>query len=350
MSHLDILIPFSLPSAALGPDLLRSMQTPALALLLGRSQPHQHHIQDAFARALPHESWLADAFDVPMDAASSSSPPIVLHAMRGLGVGTTQGSWFVLNPVHLHIARDHLVMTDQRRLDLAPADSRELFAIAESVFAEHDKQLVYGDATHWFLRADSWRDLQTATPDVTCGHNIDIWMPRGSSERDWRKAHNEIQMHWHASTINQQRTEHSQLPVNALWLWGGTTAPVRPLKSCYGAGFNLPGWINEVGALEWDSQDNASAEEVIMAGDAHSLLQLDDLMAPAIADDMSEWLLRMHALEQAWFAPLLQALQQGTLERCRLILTHGTVTTVVPVTRNGLRRFWKKPSLQGLLE
>ncbi len=350
MSHLDILVPFSLPPPAMGPDLLRSMLTPALALLLGRSATHQHRIQDAFARALPHESWLADAFDIPMDATRSSSPPIALHAMRRFGEAAAQGNWFLLNPVHLHIARDHLVMTDQRHLDLSHVDSRELFAIAASVFAEFDKQLVYGDATHWFIRADSWRDLQTATPDATCGHNIDIWMPRGSSERDWRKAHNEIQMHWHASPVNQQRAERGQLPVNALWLWAGTTAPARPLKSRYTAGFNLPGWINEVGALEWDAQVDARATEVIAAGAEYGLLQLDDLLAAALADDMAEWLLRMHALEQAWFAPLLQALQRGALDQCRLILTHGTVITTVSVTRNGLRRFWKKPSLQGLLE
>ena len=334
----------------MGPDLLRAMQTPSLAMLLGRSQPALRTMHDAFARALPHESWLAGAIGLPLDPVASSSPPIALQKMRQFGMSPEPGVWFLLNPVHIHIARDHLVLTDSRRLDLSDSEARSLFALAEPIFAEFGKPLVYGDAGTWFLQADNWHDLQTSTPDATCGHNVDIWMPKGAAERDWRKVQNEVQMQWHASDVNRGRQMIGKNPVNSLWLWAGTSAALLPQQSRYTDSFNLSGWMADFGKLANRHDHAATAEEVIAARCESGLLLLDSLLEPALGEDMSEWLDRINALEQSWFGPILQAMQTGALDQCRLILTNGTVLNEVPVTRHSLRRFWKKPSLQGLLE
>src|SRR5690606_12665127 len=110
------------------------------------------------------------------------------------------------------------------QLQLAEDEAQALFESALSVCEESGKSLLYGDAHTWFLRADDWQDLHTSTPDAACGHNIDIWMPKGQNERDWRRLQNEIQMHWHAHAINEQRAERGLKPVNSVWLWGGTAA------------------------------------------------------------------------------------------------------------------------------
>ncbi|MFT5962715.1 MAG: hypothetical protein ACI8WM_003062, partial [Burkholderiaceae bacterium] len=346
MSHLDILLPFALPPIAMGPDLLRAMQAPSLAVLLARSKPTSVQTHDAFAHALPHESWLATAFGLSPVSTIDNSPPLALQAMHRRGFAPESGIWFVLNPVHIHIARDHLVLTDPRRLALADADSRTLFALAAPLFEEGGQQLVYGDAANWFLRADHWSDLQTATLDAACGHNIDIWMPKGPTERDWRKVQNEIQMHWHDCAVNQSREDSGLDPVNSLWLWGATSAePSAPL-SRYTDVFNLADWRGE--AVR--HSDDAAIADVLVAKPAHGLLLLDMLIEPALGEDLSEWLLRMNSLEALWFAPVLQALKDGVLDSCRLILTHGSLVTEQLVTRTTLRKFWLKPSLKGLLQ
>lgn len=352
MRHLDILLPFALPATAMGPDLLRAMATPSLALLLARSQRTEHRLYDPFARALPHESWLAHAFGLRLDPKASSSPPVALQSLQRFGQVAEQGFWFVLNPVHIHIARDHLVLTDSRRLELSENEARELFALAAPVCGEYDKQLVYGDATTWFVRADGWRDLLTSTPDATCGHNIDIWMPKGPAEREWRRLQNEIQMLWHADSVNAHRTMNGQPVLNSLWLWGGadmSAAPMRSQAAAYDVSFNLSGWMAGLATLARRQVDAANAAEVFAARPESSLLLIDDLIEPALGGDMGEWLLRMNALEANWFAPLLEALRSGSLERCRLILTSGTMLSEVTLTRTALRKFWKKPSLAGLL-
>lgn len=349
MRHLDILIPFALPATAMGADLLRVMETPSLAVLLGRMRRSEHRLYDPFARALPHETWLARAFDLPFDPKVGSSPPLALQTMRQFGNPPERGVWFLVNPVHIHIARDHLVLTDRRNLELSDTESRALFTIAEPVFAENGKHLLYGDAGTWFLQADGWRDLTTSTPDATCGHNIDIWMPKGPQEREWRKLQNEVQMQWHASDINQAREMIGKQPINSLWLWAGTVAPLLPQPSGYNISFNLSGWMEDFGKLADRHDRSAGAADVFASHPGRGLLLLDALIQAALAGDMAEWLLRMNALERQWFAPLLQALRDGQLQSCRLILTHGTVVTEVSVDRNSLRRFWKKPTLSGLL-
>ncbi len=79
------------------------------------------------------------------------------------------------------------------------------------------------------------------------------------------------------------------------------------------------------------------------------LLRLDDLSEAALAQDWAGWLDIMHALEQAWFAPLLQALQAGQLQHITLIVGHHAQLREFTVSRHALRKFWVKPSLARLL-
>ena len=360
MSHIEILVPFALPPAELAVDLLRELGLPALAMLLARarrlptsadnSRDPDADTHDGFARSLPHEAWLAHRFGMATALPTCGSPPLAAARMRMLGMHPEPGYWFMLQPVHYHIARDHLVLTDLRQLALTDADARALFAAAVPAFDEAGLTLCYGTADCWFVRADRHRDLQTATPDATCGRNIDIWMPKGPAEREWRKLQNEIQMQWHASDVNQDREIAGKKPVNSLWLWGAATAPLAVQKSGYTDTFNLIDWMPDGGKNAGRRDRSATAADVLTAPSKRALLLVDTLVEPALGADMSEWLLRMNALEQCWFEPVLQALKTGALDQCRLILTNGTAIADVPISRSSLRKFWKKPSLSDLLE
>ena len=327
-------------------DLLRAMQTPSLAMLLTRTTSNRSTSFDAFARALPHESWFAEGAGMQDDRAC---PRPASDALRHFGLSSEDGHWFVINPVHLHIARDHLVLTDPRRIGLDESASRALFAAIEPLCRDSGHAICYGDANNWFLRADQWRDLQTATPDASCGHNIDIWMPTGSTAVDWRKLQNEIQMHWHDHPVNQQRAESGLLPVNSVWLWGGATAATAVRTPAFSAVFNLTGWMRTVSErIAENSHTDTAAAELISNPAARKLLLLDQLLEPSLGEDLGEWLHRIQTLEQEWFSPLLQGLKAGALTSCTLILTNGTARKELTVTRHSLRKFWHRPGLTAL--
>ncbi|MFC5475335.1 hypothetical protein [Paraherbaspirillum soli] len=358
MIHIDILLPFGLPPPELARDVLRDLKVPALATLLARSNCKRQTF-DEFARALPHEAWLASQAGLPASAPSDSehqsSPPIAVAAMRALGLSVDQGIWFMLHPAHIHVARDHLVLTDLRQVNLTDADARQLFDVAIPLFEEAGRSLVYGNANTWFMRADDWHDLRTSTPDATCGHNIDIWMPQGEGERAWRKLQNEVQMAWFTHPLNQQREARGLQSVNSLWLWGGSAAAPLPstgqatYREVFSPAGMSSGWLAAFGQFAATAVADCRAGDIVSAAPQHGLLILDQLIQPALTAEWSSWLQQLRTLESDWFAPLLQALQSGKLDRLSLVFTDNTRITASTASRLSLKKFWVKPALTGLL-
>ena len=345
MNHLDILLPFSLPPTEISADLLRELKTPALAQLLSRAKSgRQDSVRETFEgfhRALPHEIWLARTFGVE----GESSPRIAPGLMQSLGLQADEGTWFVLQPVHIHIARDHLVLTDPRQLPMSEEEARALYAVARDLFGEIGKTLLYGNTTSWFVRADEWSQLQTSTPDAAGGHNIDIWMPAGPGERDWRKIQNEVQMHWFNHPINAAREVQGVKPVNSIWLWGGSDAIV-PSQASYTNAFNFEGWAKAFTAPHYSRADSAAA--ALAKAPQHGLVYLDMLLEPALSNDWGRWLDSMQDLEAKWFAPLLDEVKAGKLSGLTLIASSDVHLRRFAVNRLSLRKFWITSSLAPL--
>ncbi|OGB24352.1 MAG: hypothetical protein A3I66_16415 [Burkholderiales bacterium RIFCSPLOWO2_02_FULL_57_36] len=348
MSHLDILLPFGLPPAEIAGDVLRELKTPALASLVARTNAHRREEFDALSRALPHETWLARQFGLEESMRKRGSPPVAAAILRAYGLTADAGSWFLLHPVHLQLARDHVLLIDQRQLSLSEQESRALFDAAKPLFDEIGKPLLYGDARTWFVRADNWDDLCTATADAAAGRNIAMWLPQGSAERDWRKLQNEIQMHWHTHPVNEKREHRGEKPVNSVWLWGGAAATADTPPVRYSELFNLPGWTNALGRSSSAPVKNGTASDIIAAAPKHGLTVLDQLIEPALAGEWSEWIDRLHALESAWLAPIADALKTGKISQVSLVMTHGTDLAEFITGRYSSKKFWVKPSLSRL--
>ncbi len=321
MHDATLLLPFALPPAEHAKDLLAALDAPALAWLLARARPGRRMDYAPFAAALPHEILLAAS-----DA--DNSPPVAAAFMQKLGLAPADGYWFVLQPTHFHVARDHLVLTDPRQLELDNAQARTLFDAMQPLFAELGHEVRYGTPRHWFLRADAWPGLRTCTPDAAAGHNVDVWLPRGSGERDWRRLHNEVQMLWHMHALNEQREARGERRVNALWLWGGA-ATGTPAPHDY---------LQQLAGLAAD-------------GAAPTPLRIDDTLAgSALAGDWGGWLAAMQEIERRHAAPLLAALRSGATRQVTLQLTDAQRLREWHLGRAGMRKFWRTPSLARLAD
>jgi hypothetical protein len=348
MKNIDLLLPFGLPHNEMAIDLLRELKTPTLATLVAHATARPRRTFADFARALPHEGWLATQLGLTRDPAVDGNLPVAIAAMRSFGLQADAGFWFMLQPVHIHVTRDHLVLTDLRQLALSEEESRVLFDVAKKVFEEAGKKILYGDARTWFVRADDWAELTTATPDAACGHNADIWMPKGTGERMWRKLQNEVQMEWHFHSINEKREAAGINPVNSVWLWGGAPATMQSAPLAYTHLVKPSLSLSALDRLIPQQIEANSAADLIATNSAAALMIFDQLVEHAFSQDWLEWLNRMHALDQNWLAPLLEGLKSGKVTQIRLILTHTTGLSEFIVSRNSLRKFWVKPSLARL--
>lgn len=324
MNHLELIIPFGIPPASLAKDLLKEMHTPGLARLIACAGSARTQTTDDFSRALSYEYWLAGQFP-PADKANS--PAIAWNRMQAYGLRPEAGNWYVLQPVHIHIARDHLVLTDQRQLNISETESRPLFEMAKASCEEMGLRLLFGDVQTWFLRADEWAGLLTATVDAACGHNIDIWMPKGEFERPWRKLQNEIQMQWFTHDINAQREMRGAKVINSVWISGGAQ--------------NLDPALKQV------STSNNYAQHLSQSQGQVPVL-LNNLCEAAINNDWALWLDNMHELDKNWFSPLVAGLRNKQITSLKLNFSDAHKIASFDLTPWSLRKFWVKPSLHHL--
>ena len=343
MSHTTFVLPFSLPPKELATDLARHLKAPALASLLSRSASEQLTPGPGSVRRLPHELWLSRALGLDGQA------PAFAHAvMRGYGFDPADGYWLIVNPAHIEIARSHLLLNDVRHLALSEAHSRALFETARPYFEESGLTLAYGDAATWFLRADDWRELDTASPDAAAGLDISFFMPSGPAAIRFRKLQNEIQMLWHEHPANEEREAVGQLPVNAFWPWAAALGTVPTglspaFKTLHSD--SAPPWMD---ALAKSCGGGKAIPGT--AFDTDCTIYCDHLSAAAIANDWSAWIGAMEVLEREWFAPALAALQAGRLKRISLVLGNRELLFDTTTTRLAQRKFWHRPTIDKLFK
>ena len=339
MTQISLVLPFALPPPELATDLVRALQTPSLAFLTSRTSARQNLPVDDALRALPHEAWLSRTlgFDTQGRAVFAAA------AMRAFGLVPGEGTWFLIHPAHIEIARSHLLMNDLRRTQLSDADARALFATASPYFEEAGKTLLYGAPHTWFMRADDWSDLDTATPDAAIGQNLTDWLPKGPSARAFRQLQNEVQMLWFEHPVNVAREAQGLTAINSFWPWGAGQNNARsnalPLAT-----MDAQPWLAAL------AQHPAANPATLFKGDAgDTVLVCDSLTGPAIRTDWASWLQQMQQLEQKVFAPALAALNEGRIKRLHLILSHRNAQLQLTTTKLAQHAFWRRPGLTRLL-
>jgi len=366
MTHLTLIVPFSVPPGA-GNDatddvvpgaLLRQLELPALGKLLTRATPGARETHDdPFLRSLPQERWLAgraglDTRRVPtapfmrladLRQRATDGPPAT--ALAEEGAQEDQG-WACLQPVHIHAARDHLVLMHPDQVDIRPDESAALRAAIDGLLRESGIALDAPHPARWYAAEDTFGELESTTPVRATGRNIDIWLQAGARARDWRRLQNEIQMTWHDHPVNQAREAEGRLPVNSVWLHGGgklslvnRLADVVLTDDPFLAGLALAG----------DSLLDprpARFEDIATAG-GHVMAMLDSATEAHIAQDWGLWLERMHTLDADWFAPVLAALADGRVMGVTLVLGGENHFAEFTVRRADLRKFWRGLGARG---
>ena len=344
MTEITLVLPFALPPPELAPDLIRALQAPSLAALLSRTATHSVSAASPDARALPHELWLGQALGL----SDGRTGAFAAAVMRGFGLDPGEGTWFLVHPAHIAIARSHLMMHDLRRLGLLESHARALFETAKPLFDEAGNTLLYGDAHTWFMRADGWADLETASPDAATGMNLTDWLPSGARAIDYRKLHNEVQMLWHQHPANVEREARGFAAINAFWPWGAATAAPAaapaPMSMSTLACADAPPWLSAIAG-----RHNIPFAQLLGEPGKTALFCCASLAETALATDWAGWLSHMHRLDDELFAPLLAAVTNGSVRKAHLVLSHRNALAQCSTTPLAQRKFWRRPTLDRLL-
>ena len=261
-----LLLPGALPS----PDWLgRSaraacLQTPGLRSLATRRA--QVAVSAASVDAIPepgHERWLRQRFGL------SEHQPFAACGPAADGCG--QAQWR-LDPVHLHLGRDHLVLTDPSRLDLTDEESTALRAAITPLLAEEGFELIGCASTRWALvplKAGQPLRLRTHSLAGALGRNIDAYLPQGADARRWRRILNEVQMTWHIHPVNAQREAQGQSVINGLWIEGPCPHETADLSAVQ---------LRAAGSI---ANRSPHASHALIVDDGRGAIHLDDQLMQA---------------------------------------------------------------------
>jgi hypothetical protein len=253
-----------------------------------------------------------------------------LIAARALPTVDTRGHWFAA-PVHqtagisrvrLHAAGLLRLAADEAQL-LCESFAREFASTDLHLHAVGCGLLLEGLDVQRCAAEDPARYLGQVLEGLT-----DSALPKAL-----RRLSTELEMWMHGHPVNQMRQRRNELPVTGLWLWGGDSVPLPmvdiPSKNllpiAYGDDPYLLGLWKMLGgelrppAQAWSANhDNAV---VVVSAAAQSATD-----AP------------MQRLESAWFAPILEAIEQGKVDTLSLHLGGSCWQLRRPL----VPRFWRR--------
>lgn len=320
------LVPHLFPPARLL-DATQDLRLSALETLLGRG-----HLRacpaDGVEAALCRALGITRQQDWPL-------APITLEADGGV---CGDAYWLRADPVHLVLMRDRLVLADSASLILSREEADALAAaIGRHFGAELDLHPL--QPQRWYLQLPAAPVLTTTPLSLAIGRDVEPLQPQGDDARVFRARLNELQMLFHGHPVNEAREARGELPVNALWLWGGGRRPAaaatpRPV-------YARSAEAQALAALYGMRADAPPAHPDARLLRSDAVVVLDALADAGRTGDPWAWREAVRELERDWFTPMLAAL--------RGIGPHGLQVAdpvggrSVHLTARDAWRLWRRP-------
>jgi hypothetical protein len=346
--RLHILLPFALPPATLIVAAMQNLESPALQKLLAQASLRERSLGIDFQRTLPHERWLArefDALDLAQASPGQDETPLAPYMLLADGGMPGSARWACIEPVHVQIARDHLVLIEPDALDIGESEAATLLDAARGLIEDLGVRLEAPATRRWYVSSPSLDGLTAAAPLRASGRNIEIWLPHdvasGERSRAWMKLQNEVQMAWFEHPVNQAREARGLPAINSIWLHA--PGSLRDARSGFVRVLSAAPATRGLAMAAGLSPDRPVAQFADLApipGD--TLLELDCLTRPFMQQDWYGWTQAYAQLEANWFKPALAALESGKLAELGLTLCADTGFVTLAVTRSDLRKFWRR--------
>lgn len=237
------------------------------------------------------------------------------------------------DPVFLQSGIDQLVLQPQLP-QLTAQETAKLLALLNQHLAEDGLQLEAKHPQRWYLLGDriGSSTLRTVPLSQVLGQGIFPLLPQGD-KRYWHRLLNELQMLLHSSGIPS---------VNALWLWGTSTpSSLPPLQKEGRGGFlGLSSTAQTLSqATSLPHQTATRLAECHLEPGSYPII-LEDLLIPAVSDNLSAWQQALDTLETNWFAPALAGMKSGKFT-VSLTACDGRILHCQPVSH---WKFWQTPS------
>ena len=281
--HFTLLVAGALLPSELAAALTGSLNAPHLQARLSKATELGRAVASPTGAA--HLDWLA------MNLFGRPAPvPTAPYAHARLAGGPATAYVWHADPVHIEVARDHVLVQSLGPDPLNQEESARLLAVANECAAASDCEFVTA-SEHWFLLSESEWQIDARPLSAVIDGTVEI--PAGRDAQIWNRLHNDIQMAWHAHDVNAKREAKGLRTINAVWLHGGGRWKALAQIEFAQVHSDAPEWqgiAQAAGALGLPAS----------APLAHTALVVsDDAWAAKRRDDWSGWLQAMNVKDRA---------------------------------------------------
>ncbi len=253
--------------------------------------------------------WRADAFRI---IAPGAPMPAVAPAAYCAAAGPAVDGWvFLATPVHYLAEISNVRLAADGLLILDAVQAAALALDFNRVWRDAGVDL-WASANLLFCRFHVDVEAATSDPELARGRHLENFLPTGKDAVRLRRLMSEMEMWLFEHPVNRGRLSQTQLPVSALWLWGGGAALAE-----------LP-----------EVQGVAAGADVFFDAFPAESEACADVMVVDATPNTTEWA----NMQARWLAPTLAELRRGHIvqlelsagERCYKLGAHWR------------RRFWRR--------
>jgi|APFre7841882724_1041349.scaffolds.fasta_scaffold00225_6 hypothetical protein len=312
------------------------LDLPALEIVFGRGRRTARD-----AASLEH--WLAERYGLSLEG----ELPVAPYALLGEDADPGTSGWLRVDPCHLRLGIDQLVLADAATFALDTAEADALVAALNAHFAADGIALRAPHPERWYATMEPLPAMETTPLAAARAQSVDPLLPRGRDARAWHARLNELQMVLHAHPVNEAREARGAPAVNSVWAWGagrmGGAPPQRAFSGVRAADPFALGLARASGATTHPVPATAHAWLEAAPAEGVEAIVLDALRVPAAYGDEPAWRERLETIERHWLAPLHEALRAGQVGMLTVHAMGAGGALQVETTRQDLRYFWRRP-------
>lgn len=315
--------------------LTRELQLPALERLLGAANI------DTLASGQGNAQQLASCFGLAADFSYA--------ALRRLGEDSLPPPendaihWLCADPVHLFFAQNSLALADPATLLIEADEALALAATVNEFFATLATPLPaleVATPTRWYWPPGEAVQAHFTPLEEAIGRSAEPLLPSGEKAAYWAALSNEIQILLHRHPVNQTRQARQQAAINSLWFWGAGSNDFVGLRAPASEIIASTTLARGLAQAAGKTPSHATAfDQLPPAGKVFA--ELDTAALPAQRLDLPAWQHALQQLEQDWFAPALNALRRGRLQRLTIIAPGQRLARRFSLSRWSLYRPWR---------
>lgn len=250
-----------------------------------------------------------------------------------------EGFWLRADPVHLRADQSRLILFDAAALSIDAAEAAALAASFNAFYAGQDWRLEALHPQRGYLQLPGPAAIRTSPPALVRAHHIDPFLPQGADAPFWHCVMNEVQMLFHAHPVNRAREAAGTPAINSLWFWGAGVCPAPPAVAWTRVRGDEPLGRGLAALCGVPFEADVAGAGALPGPPGEQLIIQDGLAEPVAYGDVEAWMKELARMEDTWFVPLERALRRAEIRALTLYPCNGRRYRV---SRNGLRRFWRR--------